>query len=84
MKAMYMKARKNAMQNYDFEVENADYYENYSDGDNDDDYDSGDNDDDNEDDEHLVTTGHGDLEHTLDEYVSCKDCGGKPFTLDKF
>ena len=84
MKAMYMKARKNAMQNYDFEVENADYYENYSDGDNDDDYYSGDNDDDNKDDEHLVTTGQGDLEHTLDEYVSCKGCGGRPFTHEKF
>ena len=82
----YMKARKNAMQNYDFEVENEDNYENFSDsdGDNDDDYDSGDNDDDNEDDEHLVTTGQGDLEYTLDEYVSCKGCGGKPFTHEKF
>ena len=71
------------MQNCEFEVEHEDIYENYFDGDNDE-YNSGDNDDDNEDDDHLVTTGQGDLEHTRDEYVSCKDCGGKPFTQEKF
>ena len=47
-----MKARKNAMQNYDIEVENEDNYEDCYDVDHDD-YQSGDNDDDNEDNEHL-------------------------------
>ena len=78
-----MKARENAMQNYDIEVENEDNYEDCYDVDHDD-YQSGDNDDDNEDDEHLVTEDHGDIEDTRDEYISCMDCGGKPFTQEKF
>ena len=39
--------------------------------------------DDNEDDEHLVTD-HGDPEDTREDHVSCKECGGKPFTRENF
>ena len=75
-----MKVRENSVEEKkDIEVETEDFYdEDY------DDYHSGDNDDDNEDDEHLVTGDHGDIEDTRDEYVSCKDCGGKPYTQEKF
>ena len=39
----------------------------------------------NEDDEHLVTeTDHEDLDDTWDYHISCKECGGRPFTQENF
>merc|ERR1711934_804117 len=40
---------------------------------------------DNEDDEHLVTeTDHEDLDDTWEYHISCKECGGRPFTQENF
>ena len=35
-------------------------------------------------DDELLASDHGDLEDTRDEHISCKECGGKPFTQEGF
>ena len=62
-------------------VENDDINDEYED--NYGDYQDGDNDEDNEDDEQL-SSDDGDLEDTRDEHISCKECGDKLFTQEKF
>jgi len=32
----------------------------------------------------LLASDHGDLEDTRDDHISCKECGGKPFTQEGF
>ena len=42
-----------------------------------------DNGDELEEDDHLVTD-HGDSDDTRDDHISCKECGDKLFTKEKF